>query len=71
MNIKDELKKLTDAQYFTFAKIHECARRYRSGQDSAFDYSIVEYHLNKGCKLLQYSKEEEEFYILDYVKNNF
>ena len=71
MNIKDELNKLTNAQYFTFAKIHECARRYRSGQDSAFDYSIVEYHLNKGCKLFQYSKQEEEFYILDYVKNNF
>ena len=62
---------LTNPQQEMFAKLRHCSHKIRTGSESTLEYSIIEYHISNGCKLTLCTSEEDEFYILDYVKNKF
>jgi len=70
-NLRQEILNMTEQQRNEFNKIQYCVNRARRGEESAFEFSIIESHIKNGCKLLMESPQQESFVIAEYVKANF
>jgi hypothetical protein len=59
----------TSIQREYFYKISNCAEKFRSGSESALEYSILLFHQNNGLRL--HGPEEDDARIIKYVIENY